>query len=279
MKKVDWNPSQDNFLKAKEIEIHYQYHNNLVNQDLTVDKILHSSNRKFRSNALEYALKKISSTLTGKVLEVGAGDGWCSAYMLKNHSGIESMYTMEINRAAIDELIPKVLNIVGVDSSKSVLVHGSYNTIPVENHFDFIVAMGAIHHSSNLYLTLKNIYKALKPGGWLIAQEPFMPNTTRNDYYYQRNAKVVNFKGILEVKNEERSDIMYRECEYRTAAFHVGFDYESKELTNTNIKKMVSKVVKKSDIKRPNNLVLYAQKPLVQSEKLVVTNWEEELLN
>ncbi|MFK7905182.1 MAG: cyclopropane-fatty-acyl-phospholipid synthase family protein [Chitinophagales bacterium] len=279
MKKIDWNPSEDKLLKAKEIEIHYQHHNNLVNQDLTVNKILYTSKRKFRSKALEFALKKIGSKPHGKILEVGAGDGWCSAYMLKNYPNIESLYTMEINEAAIDELIPKVFNIVGVDTNKSVLVHGSYNSIPVENHFDFIVAMGAIHHSANLYLTFKTLYKSLKPGGWLIAQEPFMLNDTANEYYYRRNAKVVNFKGLLEIKNSERSDIMYRECEYRTAAYHVGFDFHSKELTDKSVKSMIKKIKKKPDLTRPLNLVLYAQKPHKEPSEVVTTNWEEQLLH
>ena len=42
--------------------------------------------------------------------------------------------------------------------------------------------MGALHHSRNLN-TLGSIFKALKPNGILIAQEPTMPDSTSHADY------------------------------------------------------------------------------------------------
>lgn len=277
MEILDWMPEKDVYLKSKEVDIHDQFHNHLASGEITEKKLFGTSNRKFRIQSLNEAIAEAGIKITGKVLEVGAGDAWCSAYVAKNFD-IDKIYTMEINRPAVEKLIPKVFDVVGVDKSKTATVLGTFNNIPVENEFDVILAMGALHHSSSLYHTFSNLYKALKPGGWLLAQEPYMVNTTPNDFYSKRDAQEVSFKGILEVKNADRTDVFYRECEYRVAAFHANFMYQSKRVVKEHeyeVKRWGKKVPVAEHTDKPNNLIIFAQKPLSNTDELPVTQWEK----
>jgi len=274
MKILDWNPGKDTLLKGKEIEVHEIYHSHLASQELTKAKILKNSKRRMRARSLEKALRKIGKPLNGKVLELGAGDGWCSAYMLsKYYAQLSEMHTMEINPAAINQLIPKVFDIVGVNTEKSTLIHGSFNNIQLENYYDYVIVMGAIHHSSNLYRTFMEIQKALKPGGWLIAQEPYMLDDTMNSFYTNRQNKVDNFKGLTEVRNGDRSDIFFRSCEYRAAAFHAGFDYQTFGIPDLSLW-YFKRALLGQNVGRPKNMTIYAQKPLTGLQLPTPTGWE-----
>jgi SAM-dependent methyltransferase len=282
MKVENWMDQEDPFLKKREIEIHHNYHENLADKEVSLSKLFESDQRKIRIDSLNYFINKTGVKFHGKILEVGAGDGWCSAYIGRNFS-YDELYTMEINKAAIERLIPKVFKVAEIDTSKSTLVLGSFNNIKLKNYFDVVVVMGALHHSSNLYSTFKSIYESLKPGGWLVAQEPSMHNDTLNNFYFEREKQEVNFKKLETVKNSDRSDVFYRECEYRTAGFHVGFDFYSADLSNQNTKKSFFDFMKKKEMKvvdksRPANILIYAQKPL-NANSFPVTNWEENFKN
>ena len=275
MEYENWLPEDDTFLKKREIEIHNKFHNDLASKKITTERLFETETRKFRIGALEEALLKSNAKVQGNVLELGAGDGWCSAYLLLKHS-ISKIYTMEINKSAIEKLIPKVFDVCNIDQSKSTLVLGSFNNIKKNNYFDFVFAMGALHHSGNLYKTFKNIYQSLKPGGWLIAQEPYMHNETNNSFYFKRDVEEINFKNIARVKNNERTDVFYRECEYRVAGFHSGFDYNSSRILKPKEKKKISLFNKTipENLDKPNNLIIYAQKPTNMPERKPITNWE-----
>ncbi len=273
MKFENWTPENDKFLKIKEIEIHNKYHEDIASSEITLATLFETPTRKFRIDALKEAISKVGAPIQGKVLEVGAGDGWCSAYLCRNYN-IDEIFTMEINEAAIHKLIPKVFEVAKVDINKATLILGSFNDIRLKSHFDYVFVMGALHHSSNLYATFKNIYNCLKPGGWLIAQEPYMHNQALNNFYHKREGEEANFKGIAKITNSERTDLFYRECEYRVAGFHAGFDYQSQRVLKPAEKsqlKWYRKIIPEN-IDKPNNLIVFAQKPM--NDQKPVTSWE-----
>lgn len=267
---LDWNPNADKFSKPKELLIHQKLHSYKSEGQMSVEQIW-GGKRSSRILAIEKSLKLFNKKITGKVLEVGAGDGWCSAYLLK-HKNISEMFTMECNQAAIEQLIPKTFSTLKISESNLTLVMGSFNDIRKESYFDSVVAMGALHHSANLHKTLSEIYKALKPGGFLLAQEPYMDNTTPNTYYEERENQEIVFWGLETLKNSERSDVFYRLCEYQTAAYHVGFNFKYFNVDEESFFTKIKKIWKKDTVVKPKNLMMVLEKP--NKHFIPPTSWE-----
>lgn len=221
MKKENWRPDKDEFLKKGEVDLHKLLHSSRSNLVSDWKHILKAKD--FRWRALNNSFREIGG-IRGRVLEIGAGNGWCSAAILRFYPQITSIYIMEINDFALDKLIPNTLRAFDVEHKDITLVLGSFNKIPYKEHFDYVIAMGALHHSENLFNTVRSVWKCLKPGGFLLAQEPAMVDTTPNSFYEIRKSGVTVFSEGPKVSNQDRSDIFYRDCEYFTAMYHAGFD-------------------------------------------------------
>ena len=103
-----------------------------------------------------------------------------------------------------------------------------------------------------------------------------MQNDVKNSFYFNREKHEVNFKGVINVMNNERTDIFYRECEYRVAGFHAGFDFQSKRVLKPKEKKQLNwrKKILPENKDTPNNLVIFAKKPLENADQKPVTSWE-----
>lgn len=276
MQYQDWLESGDKFLKEKEIEIHGQYHTTLLKEYDKIEKVYASPKRTFRINAFKKALKESGRTLSGRVLEIGAGDGWFSAFLMKEYGQqIDELYSMEINDVSVKELIPHVFDLGKVDKSKLIGVRGSFNRIPLKNHFDFVIAMGAVHHTENLYVTLTEIYSSLKDNGIFIFQEPTMEDSTEHSFYEKRLEADVALKGSEATKNSERGDILFRKCEYLSAGFHAGFNMQTfklQEYSVTTLKRWWKELT--TDIQYPyNGLFIGTKDPLKVVPPL--GNWEE----
>ena len=248
MKLENWNPEGDQYLKAGERELHKFLHTKRAEKVESWESIL--GNKQRRWQPLQAAAER-SGGISGRMLEVGAGDGWCSAGILRHYPGVTSAHIMEIDEAAVGTLIPRTLEAFEVADRDITLVLGSFNNIPHRDYYDVVVAMGALHHSENLFLTLRSLWLALKPGGRLLSQEPAMADTTPNDFYSSRNEKVATFQEGIEIRNEERSDNFYRRCEYLTALYHAGFDVEVVDLPPTHPQPAPAPVKKPAKAKKP----------------------------
>jgi SAM-dependent methyltransferase len=219
---LNWQPEKDSFLRDTESKIHTALHDKMSKSN-TSRKALYSGKRALRISTLKKAEKIMGHSFSGKILDAGAGDGWCSAYLCENYN-VKKVFPMECNLFAVTKLIPKTMGIIGIPESKYMPILGSFNKIPKKGMFDYIVCMGALHHSSNLLKTMSELYSGLKPGGWLISQEPFMPDLTSNRHYIKKYSKMKNFHQVARVKESDRDDHFFRKCEYLVAAHHSGFD-------------------------------------------------------
>jgi SAM-dependent methyltransferase len=162
----------------------------------------------------------------GTVLEIGAGSGWCSS-LLSTAPRVEKIYCTDYDPVSVTTLMPQVQKVLGADSGKIQRVLGSFNSIPLENEADLVVSIGALHHSENLYVTFTECFKALKPGGWLVASEPVYPDSETNAQlmarYKREDAASLKKYGKV-TRHEDNSDHYYRFSEFLAAAVSAKFD-------------------------------------------------------
>jgi len=174
----------------------------------------------FRTGLFRF-FETITGPIRGRVLDIGCGNGYASIYLAK-HFPVEEVVALEAYVPAVQELLPRNIRHHGVETVCRPVV-GSFEQIPYEWYFDFVVAFGALHHSSNLLTTFRQAAKSLKEGGYLIAQEPTMADTTTNVDYVRKYDVIEDFFGF-KIRNGDRDDHFFRECEYKTAAVFSGFD-------------------------------------------------------
>ena len=141
--------------------------------------------------------------ISGHVADVGCGSGYFGIGVAKRFDSVEKVDCIEASSVAVETVIPRNRNSVDV-SSKVEAVEGSFDELPEES-YDVIFAMGALHHSKNLSYTLHSIYKALRPSGLLIAQEPAMPDCTTHEAY-RKKYNIVEEKFGLKIRNGDRYD-------------------------------------------------------------------------
>jgi SAM-dependent methyltransferase len=223
----------DPLLKDKEVEIHDKLHAQIANAGVSKENLLNNP----RLKLFPIIENRYKFRLGGRVLDVGCGSGYFSAWLALNREP-EIVYALESSPAAVNTLIPRSLDACGVKKGLVLPVQGSFNFIPKSDYFDYVVAMGALHHSSDLFTTLKEIHKSLKPGGYLIAQEPTLDDSTTNKRYKEIYQSRVG-----------HNDHFFRNCEYKTALNFVGFeiicyDYfnDFVEPQSLNFRQMLGKV-------------------------------------
>ncbi|MEQ8907575.1 MAG: methyltransferase domain-containing protein [Vicingaceae bacterium] len=173
-----------------------------------------------------------SSPISGKILEIGAGSGWCSA-LLSKKSEINHIDVLDYDKYSVTELMPLVFKNLDANTAKLTGVIGSYNDIKAEdNHYDYIISVGAIHHSENLDETFKECERVLKPGGFLIAIEHCHPNSYTKQQEINDNESLLSAERVknlygdanLKIKAKDNSDHNYRISEFEASAYKAGLN-------------------------------------------------------
>lgn len=106
----------------------------------------------------------------GTGLEVGSGTATFSAMVCREYSDVDRIYAVEVV-PNIAKLIQPVVakHLAGEAAGKLIGVVGSFDDIRMEPaSCDFCIELGALHHSDNLPVTLGEISRTLKPGGYLL---------------------------------------------------------------------------------------------------------------
>ncbi len=179
-------------------------------------KILHALQHP-RLKTLQLLEEHHPRALTGRVMDAGAGTGYLAATLSK-YSAIEEVYCLEITEAATERLIPRCLELSQAVTSKIKIVQGTYDYIPLTDHFDTVFCFGSLHHSTNLLSSLGSLYAAIKPGGMLVADEPATDDFTSNAAFIADRARTALPDG------SQRHDHFFRKAEWLVAAHHSGFD-------------------------------------------------------
>lgn len=112
--------------------------------------------------ALSERIHGYSSARGLKVLDVGCGNG----YVLFQYARCGAEVTgVDITATAID--LSRKRFALGGFPGTFVEIDGEHLPFP-DDHFDIVCSMGVLHHIANPQPTVDEIYRVLKPGGWLI---------------------------------------------------------------------------------------------------------------
>ena len=242
---LDWMPQEDDLLRDGEKILHERIHLAKYKGG--------DSGLGLRQDRLDYISQGegiAGRLISGTVLDIGCGNGYSSVHICQTRD-IEKVYALECNEAAVDKLIRRNFEKNNISEDKYELVLGSFNKIAYENYYDFVISLGSLHHSSNLLMTMRELYKCLKPGGFVIAHEPYLIDETQNDTYVEKSRTFKCVQSFVNIQECERDDHFFRKCEYMTAFYHSNFIVNIKD------------VMQNDEIR---NALMVLQKPLEQPD-------------
>lgn len=99
-----------------------------------------------------------------KLLDLGCGSGWTSSFYAKAGYDVTGV---DISPDAVKSAKKHFANIPNLKFTTK-----DYDEIKFKNEFDAVVFFDSLHHAESEVAALSAAYKALKPGGILIACEP-----------------------------------------------------------------------------------------------------------
>lgn len=227
-------------MNEKDFKLHDEIHKGMMK--VSPDDIFTS-----RVNVFKQVQSALNIKVNGKAVDIGCGNGYASIWLAKNMK-MDTVYAVEASKSAVDELLPRNIQHHAVED-KVIPTLASFDDLPFNSEIDYVVSFGALHHSDCLLSTMRSINNALKNGGYLITQEPVMPNNTSNQDYIDKYNIIENRYGIT-MKNGERNDRFFREAEYISAAVFSGLDlvlYE--DFTSSSLKVKIKDFIRNSLIK------------------------------
>jgi ubiquinone/menaquinone biosynthesis C-methylase UbiE len=122
-------------------------------------------------------LKKIINKVKfyGDVLEVGAGSCWFGSELSKLDS-VRKVYCLDFSEKIITNVSPKIIDYLGADKDKMVLVMGDFYNLDFKEKFDMVVVDAALHHIEDMDSVMGEMRKVLKEDGVIVAiREPVLP--------------------------------------------------------------------------------------------------------
>ena len=123
----------------------------------------------WRINMIDIVNNLRPNSVSGKVMEVGAGQGLASVY-LTSFSSVKTVHAIDYSKEACKLIINTTSYFDKAVPSKLNTVHGSYDDIK-DSDYNLIVAFGAIHNSPDFSVTFKSLYDKLAPNGRLIVSD------------------------------------------------------------------------------------------------------------
>jgi len=111
----------------------------------------------------------------GKLLDLGVGTGWTSVFFAQRGYEVTGQDISE-NMILLAEK-----NKVRSNSDSLKFITCDYENMPFSDVFDCAVFYDSLHHSENAQAAVNAVYRALKPGGILVAIEPAYGHSKREE--------------------------------------------------------------------------------------------------
>jgi ubiquinone/menaquinone biosynthesis C-methylase UbiE len=125
---------------------------------------------------IPFLTKACGLEFRGRVLEIGAGAAWFGAELSKLPNVVEMVVT-DFSPKLLKEQAPKVFKLLKASTAKITRIPADFHKLDFpDNHFDFVVCSGVLHHATNMVQMLREAKRVLKPGGRFVAiREPVWP--------------------------------------------------------------------------------------------------------
>jgi ubiquinone/menaquinone biosynthesis C-methylase UbiE len=122
-----------------------------------------------------------------RVLDLGAGS-CCISLMLTEQPFVQSVTAADISAHRMRRLSPEVQAMVGGKLERLEYIEVNFNSpLPFpDNKFDVVVMDAALHHSRNIWETLAELRRVLKPRGLFIAQREAFTAPLTNRITFKR---------------------------------------------------------------------------------------------
>jgi ubiquinone/menaquinone biosynthesis C-methylase UbiE len=125
---------------------------------------------------IPFLQRKCGLDFAGRILEIGAGGAWFSAELSKLPKVVEITAT-DLSPRQLKEEAPRVFKLLKAHAAKITRMPADCHKLNFpENHFDWVVCSGVLHHTANIVQVLREVKRVLKPGGHFVAiREPVWP--------------------------------------------------------------------------------------------------------
>ena len=133
------------------------------------DYNLHESFLRIRDFSYIVELLSLESTKHLSVLDLGCGSGWTSIFLAKLGCSVTGV---DISEEMIDIAKENAKKENNLPKGKIKFVAADIEKISFKNQFDRVLIYDGLHHCPDEKKVLKNIFKALKPGGMVLVVEP-----------------------------------------------------------------------------------------------------------
>ncbi len=190
-------------------------------------------------------------------LELGSGIGLLSAAVLVNdrNNVVKGIIALEAGLPFVEEGIERAAKeILGDQSLKIMPCHSSFDKIEIESEsIDFILQIEALHHADSLHPPIREAFRILKKGGFLLSIDRSWPDIVKDstlqeliNHEYEKEWLIK--KGFPSDKPFTRGDNgehEYRDIEWKEAFKSAGFEIKSIVFLHPRVEKfhMVKRIV------------------------------------
>lgn len=113
---------------------------------------------------IDHAFMQLGIKPGAKVLDIGCGAGWTTAFLAESGYEVLGLDIVPLNVETGNRRMKGRLN--------ARLEIGDMENFSIPKKFDAVLVFDSLHHTDKQARVIKNIYKHLKPGGWVLFGEP-----------------------------------------------------------------------------------------------------------
>ena len=143
--------------------------------------------RKYADNWIETVRDRFASRRDVRCLELGAGS-CTTSIVLSKEAFTSSIVAADLSTIRMQEIAPQMQALFGGDIEKLTFKSTDMNEDLdfTDDSFDIVVMDAALHHSRNIWQTLAEIRRVLKPGGLFVAQREAYTSPLTNRITFKR---------------------------------------------------------------------------------------------